>query len=587
MFWRLFGTYGVLLVVAVIGLGTVLANRVERHEQGLIEDRLHAQAILIQEMIRTRDLDEAGLLACVASLRELLGARVTLLAADGRVLADSVRPAASLENHAHRPEIVAAREHGRGSDRRGGTLVPERFLYVAVRVPGGGPVAYVRVTESLEAVGRNLAGIRQTVWITALVTAGAALGLAYLLARRTVGPLQELTLAAEQLAAGGYGYRVYGVTEEEVGTLARSFNRMSARLAEQFTQLEADRQQLRAVLGGMVEGVVALDAEQRILFANERASELLEFATPAVAGRRFWEVVRHSALQHVVSRALTGTGPVEEEFSWEGASTRSLTVHVAQLPGSPSRGAVLVLHDTTELRRLERMRQDFVANVSHELKTPLAVITACVETLLDGAAEDPEHRGPFLARIAAQSDRLHVLIMDLLSLARIESGAESFTFDRVCVREAVLDCLDRHRARAQAKQQSLELATHTANGVGAEATVWADAEAVGEILDNLVDNAVKYTPAGGQIRIGWIQQDGDLSLSVTDTGIGIAERDLPRIFERFYRVDRARSRELGGTGLGLSIVKHLAQAMGGSVSASSTLGRGTTFFVRLPRAAPS
>jgi two-component system, OmpR family, phosphate regulon sensor histidine kinase PhoR len=306
----------------------------------------------------------------------------------------------------------------------------------------------------------------------------------------------------------------------------------------------------------------------------------------AAAGRRLWEVVRQRALQDVVRRALAEPKPCQQELSWNGPGVKSLTVHAARLPGSPPRGAVLVLHDTTELRRLERLRQDFVANVSHELKTPLSVIKACVETLLDGAADDPEHRGPFLQRIAEQGDRLHALILDLLSLARIESGAEAFEQQAVPLGPAVAACLERHRARAGAKNQRLEAvpAPAAAGPAAEDAAAWADEEAVGQILDNLVDNALKYTPPGGRIQVRWRADDRHVRLEVEDTGIGIPESDLPRIFERFYRVDKARSREMGGTGLGLSIVKHLVQAMGGSVWATSRVGQGTTFTVRLPGA---
>jgi two-component system phosphate regulon sensor histidine kinase PhoR len=237
-----------------------------------------------------------------------------------------------------------------------------------------------------------------------------------------------------------------------------------------------------------------------------------------------------------------------------------------------------VLHDTTELRRLENLRQEFVANVSHELKTPLSVIQASVETLLDGAMDDRAHRGAFLERINEQAGRLHHLILDLLSLAQIEARAEVFNFQSVAIAEAVAACLERHRARASSRQQLLE--AHD----GEPTVAWADEEALAQILDNLIDNALKYTPPGGRIDVRWHGQDGQVVLEVADTGIGIPERDLPRIFERFYRVDKARSRELGGTGLGLAIVKHLVQAMHGSVTAASELGKGTTFAIRLPRA---
>jgi two-component system, OmpR family, phosphate regulon sensor histidine kinase PhoR len=411
-------------------------------------------------------------------------------------------------------------------------------------------------------------------------------------AHRLTKPIGELTRAARRVGQEDDELpRVQLDAVGEVAVLGQTFNRMSDRLAERIARLEEDRQQLRTILSGMVEGVVALDAEQRILFANDRATTLLELAAQNPVGRRLWEVVRHRALLDVVRHALTHPEPAQQEINWTGSTPRILTVHAARLPGAPPRGAVVVLHDTSELRRLERLRQEFVANVSHELKTPLSVIKACVETLLLGAVDDPQHRGVFLERIAEQGDRLYALILDLLSLARIESGDELFELTAVPVGPAVQACLERHHARAGARGQTLTMGggggtfeTCPTGGNGDDgADAWADEEAIDQILDNLVDNAVKYTPDGGRIHVNW-RPDGDyVCLEVTDTGIGIPEQDLARIFERFYRVDKARSREMGGTGLGLSITKHLVEALHGTVSATSRVGQGTTFTVRLPR----
>jgi two-component system phosphate regulon sensor histidine kinase PhoR len=470
-------------------------------------------------------------------------------------------------------------------------------------------VVWLAMIGLLAAVDEPFGGKRPLLWLAAAVAGLAALLLAFWLAQRIAHPLQDLTKAAEQVAQGNFEHRIYANKGDEVGELAGAFNQMTERLAGQFAQLEEDRQQLRTILSGMVEGVIALDAGQRILFANERAAQLLDFQTPSAVGRKLWEVVRLRALQDVVRRALAGSEPAQEELTLAGSAPRTLTVHAARLPDGPARGAVLVLHDTSDLRRLERLRQDFVANVSHELKTPLAVIKACIETLIDGAADDPTHRKPFLERIAEQADRLHALILDLLSLARIETGEQVFDFQPVSLAPVVTACLERHRARAEGKQQQLaahsppdqngrmevrdqESASHTADARASSlppsisattVAVWADYEAVSEILDNLVDNAVKYTPERGSIAVSWRAENDQVCLEVADSGIGIPESDLPRVFERFYRVDKARSRELGGTGLGLSIVKHLVQAMNGSITATSKLGQGTTFSVRLPR----
>jgi two-component system phosphate regulon sensor histidine kinase PhoR len=401
-----------------------------------------------------------------------------------------------------------------------------------------------------------------------------------IVARRLAPALRDLTAAADRIAAGKPGERVFSGGGDLVDVLGRSFNLMSEQLTTRIAALEEDRQQLRAILSGMVEGVVALDADQRVLFANDRAAELLEFPTRTPVGRRLWEVVRRRSLLDVVQHALKSSEPCREELRASDGSSRSLTLHVARLPGSPPRGAVMVLHDTTELRRLERLRQEFVANVSHELKTPLTGIKLCTETLLAGAVEDSEHRIRFLEQIAAQGERLHMLILDLLSLARVESGEELFEFESVSLPAVVDACLERHRPNAEAHHQTLDLVSAPERAPH----VWADQEAVGQILDNLLDNALKYTPEGGHIRIGWGEDSGQVWLQVADDGIGIPDADLPRIFERFYRVDKARSRQMGGTGLGLAIVKHLTQAMKGSVQAASTVGRGATFTVRLPRA---
>ena len=417
------------------------------------------------------------------------------------------------------------------------------------------------------------------VGVALLVGLGLYAVLSVSLARRITRPLKDLIAAFEKVGLDRPHARVYPANSDEVSLLGRTFNRMSEKLSARIGALEEDRQQLRTILSGMVEGVVALDPDQRVLFINDRAGELLELTRTPAVGRALWEVVRHRPLLDAVKRALESSEPHREEFSWTGSVARTLTVHAARLPGESPRGAVLVLHDTTELRRLERLRQDFVANVSHELKTPLSVIKVCVETLLDGAVEDPAHRGRFLEQIARQADRLHALILDLLSLARIESGNELFHFTSVPLQVVAEACIERHRPRAEARNQRLDLEVSHPT-----LDVWADEEAVDQILENLLDNALKYTGEGGSIRVRLGVEGEQASVEVVDSGIGIPSADLPRIFERFYRVDKARSRELGGTGLGLAIVKHLVQAMHGGVSASSEPRQGTTFRVCLPLA---
>jgi two-component system phosphate regulon sensor histidine kinase PhoR len=384
---------------------------------------------------------------------------------------------------------------------------------------------------------------------------------------------------AQAIAAGDFSQPASGDGPDELGALGGAFNRIQHELARRVGELEENGQRLETVLGSMVEGVIAVDGRQRVLFANRAGRRLLELSDDELAGRPLLEITRSRVIRAAVAEALRGPRPTQTEFEVPGNTRRVLALRATRLPGEPTPGAVLVLHDVTELRRLENMRREFVANVSHELKTPLASIKAYAETLQLGAVNDPRHNLEFVGRIEEQADRLHQLIVDLIHLARVESGEEAFDITDVPVAGAVEGCLARHAVAAEAKR--IELRAEPS----AEALkVRADEEGLRTILDNLVGNAVKYTPDGGHVIVRWRRDNERVLLEVEDNGIGIAEKFQSRVFERFYRVDKARSRELGGTGLGLSIVKHLAQAFGGGVGLASELGRGSTFRVWLPRA---
>jgi two-component system phosphate regulon sensor histidine kinase PhoR len=584
MFWRMFGSFALVVLSALGLLGYVASSQLEQNELNEIEARLHVKAVLVRELLHERHepADVGQLIERLRGLEMPLPFRVTLIAADGRVVAETARDASELDNHADRPEVQDANRVGVGKAQRFSATLGQDMMYVAMRAESGSDVALIRVACPLASVQAHVRELRRLLWLTAAVTALLALILAFWLARSLTRPIALLTHGAEKIAAGNYGHRVYAEGTSDVGQLARTFNYMSDQLAEQFAQLEEDRQQLRTVLSSMVEGVVALDPAQRILFANDRAGQLLGFPVHSALGRHLWEVVRQRPLQELLRDAGRASEFLRRELHWDGPAERSVTVHIARLPGPPPRGAVLVLHDNTELRRLERLRQDFVANVSHELKTPLAIIQACVETLIDGAIDDQKFRSKFLDQIAGEALRLHNLIVDLLQLARIESETEAFTLEALDVEKSVRSCIERHRTLAEGKQQRLE-AVRPADAIR-PIFAWADEEAVQQILDNLVNNALKYTPEKSSVRVAWRQEGQQVVLEVEDTGAGISPADMQRIFERFYRVDKARSRALGGTGLGLSIVKHLAQALQGSVRVESQPGQGTKFTVVLPAA---
>jgi two-component system phosphate regulon sensor histidine kinase PhoR len=427
-------------------------------------------------------------------------------------------------------------------------------------------------------------GASGLIWAATFSVAGIGLLLTWGVLR--VAALR-LSLLAETAAAHEAGDTVWiaaGMPRTSPRNLESAIASMKGQLETRIDelqrkgrQLQESTERLETVLGSMVEGVVAVDENQRVLFANRAARALLDMQSPSAVGRPIWEILRHPRIDEVISTVLSGgeTPALEIDLPRKHAV---VAVMASRLPGKPSSGVVLVFHNVTELRRLENIRREFVSNVSHELKTPLTAIQAYTETLLDGALDEPEHRVRFVERIGEQANRLYALIQDLLRLARIESGENVFDVRAVAVKPVVEACLEEHSAIAESKSQRL-----LAEPSSAEIRVMADEEGLHTILSNLIDNAVKYTQEAGAIAVRWRAENGVAIIEVQDNGPGIPVEHQPRIFERFYRVDRARSRDVGGTGLGLSIVKHLVQEFGGGIEIRSQAGHGTTFSVRLPR----
>jgi two-component system phosphate regulon sensor histidine kinase PhoR len=469
----------------------------------------------------------------------------------------------------------------------------------------GAVVIAIIVTQAMGDSFENATDARGWIWLVVGLECLSISALSYWFLGRIVRPVSTLNDAADALAAGAYGHSFYVPNSDELGKLASTLNRMSQAMHARTTQLSQQAARQSTVLGGMIEGVVAVDARQRIALANEAARRLFDFRPPTVEGRPLLEVIRNHALHEAVTTVLTTGEPLRFELSRTGPPAKTVDIHVQPLPGNPCEGVVLVIHDTTALRRLEAIRREFVANVSHELKTPLSSIKAYTETLRGGAVRDPETCDRFLGRIEEQTERLTRLIMDMLMLARIESDHQAFEIVIIDVPPVVKKCIDDHRGAADAKRITLQ--STSGEPGNAPCRVRADREGLREILDNVLDNAIKYTPEGGNISVTWsangihhppsnteqrasnIQdptsnsQHPTVRIAIRDSGIGIKPEDQERIFERFYRVDKARSRELGGTGLGLSIVKHLAQSMNGTVAVASEVGRGSTFTIELPQ----
>jgi len=588
LFWKIFLIYAVLVLVSAGFYVTLVAGRLRAVVEEQAETRLVDAAVVLRQAL-VAEFPKVPSPAMQDQLRGLSSqteTRFTLVADDGTIVGDSDAEPSRMDNHLDREEIQAARTspNGIGISRRQSDTIGIAMLYAAVRAGSReGLAGFVRTSVPLAKVDAQVAEIERRIRLVAAGIVAAAFLLTYAVSSRLVASVDKLSRAADAMRQGALDTRIPVHANDELGALAAAFNLMGRELSNRREELlrrcralEEDSDRLATVLGSMIEGVVAVDESQRIHFANKAAQTLLEFSGPSDVGRPLWEVVRHPTLQQVVNDALAGRDrtTVELDLPRKHATVAMLAT---RLPGNPCPGVVLVLHDVTELRRLENLRREFVSNVSHELKTPLTAIQACTETLLAGAIDEPEHCRQFVARIEEHAERLHALILDLLRLARIESTTDVFDLQPVALAEVVDHCVDEHRPLAEAKKISLAIEPPPE-----PLRVRADEEGLHTILSNLVDNAVKYTPTGGRVSLRWRAEGKNAVIAVEDTGPGIAEEHQGRIFERFYRVDKARSRELGGTGLGLSIVKHLVHVFGGTVEVRSQPGHGSTFTVRLP-----
>jgi len=507
-----------------------------------------------------------------------LGLRVTLIAPDGRVLGDSGVPheqIASMDNHRARPEVAEALRAGRGTSIRRSATLNREFLYVAARQDSG-PVAVVRLARPVhDFVALRADLIWQALPPTLLAALVAAL-LVLAITGRHAARIAELERVARRLAAADPEARAAETPPDELGRLGRAINEMAAEGRGRLDTLTHERDEHEHILAQMSDGVALIDGEGNIVRSNHSLASLLDAPRPAEPGTRFTAYARIAELHELVQRARAAGRPAEAELRlW---TPRPRTLHAAATPLGEGTGnlVLLLLRDLTEIENLSRLRQDFVANVSHELRTPLTSIRGYAETLLDGALEDQQHRREFVEAIRSSSARLDALVADLLSLAELERSGAALRLEPLDLRAAAEGLVSAFRGAAE--RAGLELALES----GPEVPVSADRPRLEQVLANLIDNAIKYTERGRvTVRLGIDR--GSAWCEVADTGPGIPPDDLPRVFERFYRVDKARSREKGGTGLGLSIVKHIVALHRGEVSVRSTLGAGATFRFEIPR----
>ncbi len=509
-------------------------------------------------------------------------ARVTFIDGEGRVLGDSDVPIGDLdrvENHRERPEVAAALDGTPKSATRWSATVRERLLYAAapLTLPDGTRGA-ARLAVPLDQVAAALGRLRRLVWTAIGIVIGVALLGSSVAAGMLSRTLRRMTEAARRMAAGDLSVRIRVAGSDEVAELGRALDAMAGGLATSLTNLRAERDLLGVILESMQEGVLVLDRHSRVLLVNPALRSTLSITAEA-EGRAALELVRNADLQSILERAQAGTAPVTAEIEIGAPKPRRLLVHAAPLPvleGKP-RGLLAVFVDVSENRRLETLRKDFVANVSHELRTPITAVRSAVETLRLTLASDPKASDRFVDIIDRNAQRLGALVEDLLDLSRIESKEFRAEAKPVSIRSVSEQVVSLLRTRIEGKK--MDVANEIPGDLG---PALADRRAVEQVLTNLLDNAIKYCGPGAKIWLRAAPVGAALRVEVADTGPGVEPRHLPRLFERFYRVDSGRSRDMGGTGLGLSIVKHLVEAMHGTIGVESTPGRGSTFWFTLP-----
>ncbi len=507
--------------------------------------------------------------------------RLTVIAADGTVLCDTEADAAGMVNHLRRPEVAAALSTGAGFDRRVSATIHRSLLYAAARMGEGPTTRIVRIAIPTELLAVSERRLDLIVWLTVIATAGLAVVPALYLGQRVGRRLQRMVGFSRAVAGGDLTARLSVTRRDELGEVEDSLDEMGRQLRMWLRGMQAESDKIRGIIGAMVEGLVVISPAGDVVLMNRRAEEIFGLAdTNDYRGRLLVELCRDPELQALVHEAITtGAGVSLREITLAGTARRHLAVSMA--PIGDGQAFVLVFHDISEIKRLEAMRRDFVANVSHELRTPLTAIRGYAETLLGGALDDPTRARQFLGVIDRHSERLSRLIDDLLTLSDLELGKSPLKKEAIALESLVDEVLEVLREKAERGG-----VTFVKQLPGDLPLLLADGDRLQQVLINLADNAVKYTPAGGTVTIGaQLSPNGavpSVDVTVTDTGAGIPAEELPRLTERFYRVDKARSRELGGTGLGLAIVKHIVQALGGKLHITSTLNVGTTVRFSVP-----
>lgn len=578
--WQVWGVLGITLVISTLLFGFFVVDEVERDAFDRIEKSLHEQALALSPLM-TKLLEENRLLTPVEISGLIPGiiARVTLADSNGRVIIDTQRDPAVMDNHSNRPEIVASQGSSYGVATRYSRTLNLTMVYLAIKLQGQDEkTGYLRLAVPLTSIDEQLSNLQNKILASAVTVGFLFLIIGYLLASRVTNPIEKMTAVARDISRGQFHLRLPADRIDEIGQLAVVINDLALGAQRRIDELTRHRNQLAAVLAGLNEGVIAFDMHQKVLHVNFAALTMLGMREDQIVGWNFSEVsiareIKQSVLtcvtEHtsVVSTIIFGDQTLECSCAWLDAGF------------GDDAGGILVLEDVTERLHLEKVRSDFVANASHELKTPISAIRGLSETIIDDPDISGENLGRFIERIRQQSIRLELIVKDLLHLSRFDSANRDS--NKTSINLSVLIGKVFH-ANVETARDAGVLFDLDIQDESVE--VFGETEAMDQLVTNLVDNAIKYTGRGGNVTVHLKKAGHMASIEVEDSGIGISRDETQRIFERFYRVDRARSGEIAGTGLGLAIVKHIAQAHNGNVNVHSQVGKGTTFSVQIPLA---
>ena len=584
LIWQLFPSYLLITLLSVLAVSWYASSALRHFFLEQTATDLKTRAFLVEKQIvsHLEPLNKVAVDAICKELGEHSATRITVILPTGEVIGDSRETPKLMDNHASRPEIASAFRGEVGISRRYSNTLMQKMMYVAIPLIKD-EIAYgvVRVSLPTTSIDQELNSIQLKIALGGLLIAVLAAVISLLISRRISRPIEEMKEGADHFASGDFGHRLTVPDSEEMASLADALNQMATQLDHRIQTIISQRNELETVLAGMLEGVIAVDNEERIIKMNAAAAEFFNCGPDKYQGRDLQEVIRNSALQQFVHQSISSQDPKEDDISLYHNGEKTLNLQSSPLLDANKAhiGTLVVFNDVTQLRRLEDMRRDFVANVSHEIKTPLTAIKGFVATLYQGNVEDSEEVQRFLGIVKKHVDRLSSIVEDLLSLSKIEQEDEHKAIKREkgYIKDVFKSVTQICRSKAEEKNIRIS------PDCGDQISGVFDATLLEQAVVNLLDNAIKYSEPESTIHLSAHQHNSEIQIKVEDQGIGIAKKHLPRLFERFYRVDKARSRTMGGTGLGLAIVKHIAQAHSGNVTVQSKLGKGSTFTIHLPR----